>query len=133
MRVRTIFQLSFFLSLIFIFAITAPLFAADGYVMVGDNQTLINNGTIAGDPGDDGVTSDDDNQTIINYGTILGDTGINFCRFDTGAAGNDTIINFGTITGTDWRAIAMGDGDDTLTNNSTGVLDGYVLMGPGDD
>ena len=133
MRIRTIFQLSFFLSLIFIFATTAPLFAVDGYVMVGDNQTLINNGTIAGDPGDDGVSSADDNQTIINYGTILGDTGINFCTGDTGAAGDDTITNYGTITTTDGTAIRMGEGDDTFTNNSTGIINGEVIMGPGND
>ncbi len=71
---------------------------------------------------------------VTNSGTIEGVafgivTGVGFGR-SVGAAGNTAIVNSGTISGF-YASLLLGDGDDYVLN--TGVLDGAVMLGAGND
>ncbi|PLX79885.1 MAG: hypothetical protein C0615_01860 [Desulfuromonas sp.] len=104
-----------------------------GITAKGDGNTIniTSDGSITSDQ--DAITTDGNDQTIINEGTISGAEGINFCFSDTYTFGNDHVINSGTIEGTSGNAISLGYGDDVLEIKSGSTINGDITLGPGDD
>lgn len=105
-------------------------------IEMGDDNTVINNGSITSDlvAGGQGIEMGSNGNTVTINGSILTrKEGI------LSQGGNDgdtnTIINNGTIQSTEREAIELGDGNDAVTNN--GILIGggtyAVRMGDGDD
>lgn len=106
---------------------------ADGITAIGTGNTIniTSTGSITSDL--NAITTTGDDQSIVNNGTISGNVGINFCFDDTSTFGNDRVVNSGTIEGTGGDAILLGYGNDTLDLRTGSLVIGNVRMGPGDD
>ena len=103
-----------------------------------DNIDITNSGTIQvdGTTGLNAIFDDTDVNTIIdNSGTIIGTTQT--------FGGEDVLENSGTIiratkglgvgNGTRNDALFLGDGDDNITNEAGGIIDGNINVAGGDD
>ncbi|GGF58261.1 Hemolysin-type calcium-binding repeat-containing protein [Mameliella alba] len=103
--------------------------ASDG----GAPIDIINSGTIIGES--DGLVLDGGtaNVTIVNSGTIEGGSGGIFSNFFSGSIGTTILRNSGTISGGTSFAYTseLGGGVDRIFNS--GVMNGDVEMGVGDD
>ena len=99
------------------------------------NESVINNGTIAG-----GIDLDGGNDSIVNAGRIVGPIGLGegtntltnhvgttIVSTVSAGGGNDALTNNGMITG----LVNLGDGVATVTNG--GTLAGGLMTGTGDD
>jgi hypothetical protein len=91
------------------------------------NDTIINDGTVAGQIMGDTLTgTGSGNDTIINNGSVSG--GLEGDASDGDGSGSDVIINNGFINGTitgDMGGNNDGSGNDTIINNGTMTSDIY--------
>jgi len=109
--------------------------ATIGMVTVG-GASFINHGIIQGVTRAIAANAGTDAVTVTNTGTMTSSGAGSWTIYLTGTA-KHTITNSGTITGDD-HSIAinintMTSSDDVVTNNATGILNGAVDMGYGND
>lgn len=92
------------------------------FTLIGGDETITNEGTIAG-----AISLDAGNDTILNEGQIVGDVSLASSAVGELGEDNDTLINNGSIDGT----VNFGHGDDLFVNS--GQVTGLIDLGAGDD
>ena len=101
---------------------TGTINAPRGIQLNGDNETVINRGTING--ADFGIRGGEGESHIINFGKINSPQGYALVLDD----GADTVVNKGKING----SLETGDGDDRIDLRG-GRVNGGVFGGDGND